>query len=488
MDDAARETTPALPEWIPTGVYIKGWHERETFAVENPATREILAHVSNATRDDVHAALDAAEEGLTAMASLSPRQRAELLRRLYEEVIARSEDLALTMTLEMGKTLTESRGEAVYAAEFLRWFSEEACRIEGDYLRSPEGTQRFVVLRRPVGICLLITPWNFPLAMLTRKIGPALAAGCSVVIKPAPTTPLTALAFAKICEDVGVPAGAVSVLPTTDADAVSEVALADRRVRKLSFTGSTRVGSLLLEKAARNVVRTSMELGGLAPVLVCEDANLDLAIPSIVHAKLRNSGQACNAADRIFVHASIAEEFTARLAEAMSAKTAEPGWGSADLGPLNSAQQYRKVHGLVSRAIADGAALRAGSLPEADPEGGWFFPPIVLGGCRPEMEIMNEEIFGPVAPIGVFKDDAEALERANETPFGLAAYVYTENMDRAFEWGEKIEAGMISINAGTIANAAAPFGGVKASGLGREGSREGIEEYLETVYLGFPVR
>lgn len=478
---------PLLPADQPTRLLIAGgWRTggRDPFAVTNPATGEVLAHVANASVADGRDALDAAVDAQRAWARTPARERAELLRRAFELVRARAEDLATVMTLEMGKPLVEARGEVAYGGEFLRWFSEEAPRVAGRYRPSPEGTLRQLVVRRPVGPCLLITPWNFPLAMATRKVAPALAAGCTVVLRPASLTPLTSLLFASLLADAGVPAGVVNVITSRDHD-VTDAILADPRLRKLSFTGSTPVGRTLLAQASDNVLRTSMELGGNAPLIVFEDADLDVAVRGAQQAKLRNTGEACTAANRLLVHESVADEFAQRLADRFAALQVGDGLApGTDVGPIITRQARDGLHALVQAARMAGARVLTGGEPLAG--AGWFYAPTVLAGVPHGAEILREEIFGPVAPITTFATEAEAIALANDVPVGLAAYVFTRDLNRVLRMTESLEAGMIGVNAGVISNAAAPFGGVKHSGLGREGSHEGIEEYLETVYVALP--
>ncbi|MFC8302359.1 NAD-dependent succinate-semialdehyde dehydrogenase [Specibacter sp. NPDC057265] len=483
-----REST--LLASIPTGVLIGGqWRAAaggRTFAVEDPATGKVLLEVSDAGAQDGADALDAAVAAQDEWAATAPRFRAEILRRAFDMVMERADDFALLMTLEMGKPLAEAMGEVKYGAEFLRWFSEEASRSFGRYSTNPEGTGQIMVQKKPVGPCLLITPWNFPLAMATRKIAPAIAAGCTMVLKPANLTPLTSQLFAQVLMDAGLPAGVLNVVATTDAGGVTGPLIADPRLRKLSFTGSTPVGRSLLANAAHNVLRTSMELGGNAPFLVFGDADVDAAVEGAMAAKLRNMGEACTAANRFLVHESVAGEFAEKFAAKMSALTL--GRGTEDgskVGPLIDAKSRGKVHALVSDAIADGARVLTGGAPaEGD---GYFYQPTVLVDVAPGARILSEEIFGPVAPIVTFKDEDEAVALANATEYGLVAYVFTGSHNRGMRMANRIETGMLGLNVGVISNAAAPFGGVKQSGLGREGSLEGIAEYQYTQYIGSPL-
>ena len=474
---------------LPTQLLIGGrWREASTgqrFGVDDPSTGEQLTTVADASPADGMAALDEAVAARDSWAATPPRVRGEALRRGFEAIQARAEDFALLMTLEMGKALPEARGEVAYGAEFLRWFAEEAVRIAGRYQTSPDGNSRFLVLRKPVGPSLLITPWNFPLAMATRKAGPALAAGCTVVIKPAALTPLTTLLFAQVMTQAGVPEGVLNVIPTTSAAATTGPIIADPRLRKLSFTGSTEVGRTLLEQAAGQVLRTSMELGGNAAFLVFADADLEAAVEGALAAKLRNIGEACTAANRFYVEESVADQFAARLAAKVAAKRVgrgvEPG---VEIGPLIDQRSREKVDALVRDAVRRGAEVLTGGAPVDGP--GYFYQPTVLTNVPTDSEIARTEIFGPVAPITTFRTEDEAVALANSSEFGLIAYAYTGDLARALRLPERIETGMLGLNSGVISNPAAPFGGVKQSGLGREGGVEGIDEYLETMYVGIP--
>ena len=476
-----------LLESVPTGLLIGGeWRESESgrrFAVDDPATGSTLATVADASAADAEAALDAAASAQCLWAATPPRIRGEILRRAFDAVQVRADDFALLMTLEMGKALPESRGEVTYGAEFLRWFSEEAVRIDGRYTTAPDGGSRLLVTKRPVGPCLLITPWNFPLAMATRKIGPAVAAGCTMILKPADLTPLTSLLLAQVLLDAGLPAGVLNVIPTTSAGPTTEPLFDDPRLRKLSFTGSTGVGRKLLQQASTTVLRTSMELGGNAPFLVFEDADLEAAVEGAVAAKLRNIGEACVAANRFLVHEDVADTFSTKLADRFAAKTIGRGTDDGvDIGPLIDERSRKRVKSLVDDAVDKGATVLAGGSPE--PGGGWFYPPTVLTGVSTSARVLTEEIFGPVAPIVTFRTEDEAVEAANATPFGLVAFAFTRDLARVIRLSERLETGMLGINTGVVSNPAAPFGGVKESGLGREGGAEGIDEYLETVYVG----
>jgi succinate-semialdehyde dehydrogenase/glutarate-semialdehyde dehydrogenase len=480
----------ALLERVPTKLYIAGeWRDAtggRTLTVEDPATQEPLVEVADAPLEDARAALAAAAEKQAEWAPIAPRERGEILRRAYEEIVERTDELAQLMTLEMGKALAESRAEVGYAAEFFRWFSEEAVRIHGRYMINTTGKGRILTIRQPVGPCVFITPWNFPMAMGTRKIAPAVAAGCTMVVKPAQQTPLSMLALAQILEDAGLPAGVLNVITSQHAGAVIGPLLADPRTRKLSFTGSTEVGRKLIEQSAQQVLRVSMELGGNAPFLVFEDADLDAAVEGAIVAKMRNVGEACTAANRFHVQQSVADEFSRRLAERMGALRL--GRGSdpdTDVGPLIDERQRTKVEELVGDAISRGARTLLGG--ERVNGRGYFFAPTVLADVPEDARLLGEEIFGPVAPIATFSSEADAIAAANRTEFGLVAYVYTRDLSRAIRVSEAIEAGMIGLNQGIVSNPAAPFGGVKQSGFGREGGFEGIGEYLETKYVAIGV-
>ena len=471
---------------VPTELYIGGeWRPAQgggTFAVEDPATQETLVEVADAQVEDALAALGAAADKQAEWAAWAPRERGEILRRSYEAIVARADDLALLMTLEMGKALAESRAEIAYAAEFFRWFSEEAVRIHGRYMVNTTGKGRILTMRQPVGPCVFVTPWNFPTAMGTRKIAPAIAAGCTIVVKPAQQTPLSMLALAKILEEAGLPGGVLNVITTRRSGAAIEPLLKDSRTRKLSFTGSTEVGRRLIEQSSEQILRVSMELGGNAPFLVFEDADLDAALDGAMLAKMRNVGEACTAANRFHVHESLAEAFARGLAERMGAlKVGRGTEPDVDVGPLIDQAQRAKVTELVGDAVARGARVLLGGEP-VDGRG-YFFAPTVLAEVPEDARALGEEIFGPVAPIAAFSSEEEALAAANRTEYGLVAYVYTRDLARAFRVCEGIEAGMVGLNQGVVSNPAAPFGGVKQSGFGREGGFEGISEYLETKYV-----
>jgi succinate-semialdehyde dehydrogenase/glutarate-semialdehyde dehydrogenase len=454
----------------------------DTIAVVDPATEEVIAQVSGGDVDTAIAAVDTAQLALAQWSAQSPRERSEVLRRAYELMIARSEQLARLIVLENGKVLPDARAEVRYAAEFFRWYSEEAVRLTGEVTTAPAGTNRIMVLHKPIGVALLITPWNFPAAMATRKIGPALAAGCTVVLKPASETPLTALALGRLLADAGAPPGVVNVVPSRRSGELASRLLDDPRVRKISFTGSTEVGRDLLAHAARSVVNTGMELGGNAPFLVFGDADLDSAVDGAMIAKLRNGGSACTAANRFIVHESIADDFTARLAQAMGRLTVGPGLDArTDIGPLVNAKTREKVSRLVEDAIATGAKAVVGAEAPARP--GFYYLPTVLTGVSEDSQILAEEIFGPVAPITTFANVDEAVMLANATEYGLVSYVYTSDLRLGLRVGEQLDSGMVGINRPVISDPAAPFGGTKQSGLGREGGHEGMLEYTETQYL-----
>lgn len=484
------EREGAVLDAVPTGLFIAGeWTASSTgatFDVHDPSTGDVIRSIADASPDDARRALDAAVAAQDAWAATAPRVRGELLRAAFEKVRERTEDLALLMTLEMGKPLAEARGEVAYGNEFLRWFSEEAVRITGRYGLNPEGTGRMVVSRRPVGPSYLITPWNFPLAMATRKIAPALAAGCTVVVKPAALTPLTTLAFVAILEEVGVPAGVVNVITSTDSRGVTAPILADPRLKKLSFTGSTEVGRALIKQAADGVLRVSMELGGNAPFIVFEDADLDKAVDGAMAAKFRNIGQACTAANRFIVHSSVADEFARRVTERVAAMRV--GRGTEDgvqIGPLIDDRAVASSLALVDDAVARGATVAAGGAAVEGP--GTFLQPTVLTDVQPGSEILSTEIFGPVLAIATFDTEEQAVALANATEYGLVSYAYTQNLARGHRLIDSLATGMMGLNAGVVSNAAAPFGGVKQSGIGREGGLEGIDEYLSTKYTLIPV-
>ena len=469
---------------VPTGLLIGGeWTKGSaTFPVLDPATEEPLAEVADGTAADALDAVGAAQAALPGWAATPPRQRAEILRRAFTLMTERAEAFARLMSAENGKSLRDARGEAAYAAEFFRWYAEEAVRIEGTLMRAPSGANKILTMRQPIGVSLLITPWNFPAAMATRKIGPALAAGCPVVLKPAKETPLSAFAVAEILREAAVPDGVVNVLTTVKAGPLVAAMLADPRVRKLSFTGSTEVGRSLLATAAQTVTNCSMELGGNAPFLVFEDADLDAALDGAFLAKMRNGGEACTAANRFYVHEAVADEFSSRFAKRLAALKVGPGLDDGtDLGPLVNEDTRSKVADLVDDATKTGSRVVTGG--HAPDRRGYFYEPTVLDKVPADAGILSEEIFGPVAPIVRFTDDSEAIALANGTEYGLVSYLYTRDLRRALQVAEALEAGMVGINRGVVSDPAAPFGGVKQSGLGREGAHEGLLEFTETKYI-----
>jgi succinate-semialdehyde dehydrogenase / glutarate-semialdehyde dehydrogenase len=483
---AAPQSESAVVEAVPKQLYIGGeWRdgaEGATLPVEDPSTGETLCEVADATVEDARSALDAAVAAQGEWATHPPRERGEILRRAFEEISDRADELALLMTLEMGKPLKESKAEITYAAEFFRWFAEEAVRIDGRYAVAPNGQGRLLTMKQPVGPCLLITPWNFPLAMGTRKIGPAIAAGCTWVIKPAKQTPLSMLALMEILERAGMPPGVGNCITASSSGRVMEPLIRDPRARKLSFTGSTEVGRTLIEQSAEQILRVSMELGGNAPFLIFEDADLDAAVEGALIAKMRNIGEACTAANRFHVAEGVAEDFAKRLAERMGAlKLGRGTEEDADVGPLIDGDQRAKVQELVDDAVHRGARpIVGGSIPDGR---GYFYEPTVLTDVPPDARLLREEIFGPVAPVTGYASEEDAIAAANDTEYGLVAYVYTRDIKRALRVVEGLETGMVGLNQGIVSNPAAPFGGVKASGYGREGGREGIDEYLEIKYV-----
>ncbi len=470
-------------------LYIDGtWREAASgkrFDVHDPADGSVITDVADGSDDDAMEALDAAVAAQHDWARTAPRERGEILRRSFELITERADTLARLISLEMGKTLAEAKGEVAYGAEFFRWFSEEAVRIHGRWMQAPAGGSRLLTVRKPVGPCLFLTPWNFPIAMGTRKIGPAVAAGCTMVIKPAELTPLTMLALAGIREEAGLPGGVLTVVTTHNSAALSSRLMADERLRKVSFTGSTPVGKILVKQSADQLQRMSMELGGNAPFLVFEDADLDAAVDGAMVAKMRNMGEACTAANRFLVHESVSDEFAEKLAARMGALTVGRGQDEGvDVGPLINADAVESISGLVTDAVHDGAkVVTGGEVPDGP---GHFYPPTVLTNVPGDSRITLEEIFGPVAPITTFATEEEAVERANATEYGLTSYVYTRDLARTVRLAESLAFGMVGVNTGLVSNPAAPFGGVKASGFGREGGFEGIEEYLDTTYVAIP--
>jgi succinate-semialdehyde dehydrogenase/glutarate-semialdehyde dehydrogenase len=482
MAVASKEQT--VVDAVPKGLYIGGeWRETaETLPVEDPATGEVLAEVADATVDDAVSALDAAAGKQAEWAAVPTRERGEILRKAYELIVERADDLALLMTLEMGKPIAESKAEVLYAADFFHWFAGEATRIAGEYKPAEKGGFRVLTMRQPVGPCIFITPWNFPLAMGTRKLGPQIAAGCTSVIKPAKQTPLSMLALAQILEEAGLPGGVVNVITAKSSGSVMEPLIKSPKARKLSFTGSTEVGRKLIEQSADQILRVSMELGGNAPFLVFDDADIDDVVEGAMVAKMRNIGEACTSANRFHVAEGVAEEFAEKLAKRMG--ELKIGRGTEEdvkVGPLIDDDQRSKVAELVEDAASKGGEVLVGG--EKVDGSGYFYKPTVIRGISDDARVLEEEIFGPVAPIKTFSSEEEAVAAANQTEYGLVAYVYTSNLKRAFRVCEALETGMIGLNQGLVSNAGAPFGGVKQSGFGREGGKEGIEEYLETKYV-----
>ncbi|MGI9098880.1 MAG: NAD-dependent succinate-semialdehyde dehydrogenase [Solirubrobacteraceae bacterium] len=484
--DAEQAVLAAVPKQLFIGGAWRDGAEGGTVPVEDPATKATIAEVADATEQDALDALAAAHEAFASWRDSAPRERSDILRRAYEAITARSDELALLMTLEMGKPVAESKAEVVYAAGFLRWYAEEAVRVNGRFTVNEAGTGRVLTMKQPVGPCVFITPWNFPLAMGTRKIGPAIAAGCTMVVKPAKLTPLSMLMLAKILEEAGLPAGVLNVVTARSSGSVMKPVITDPRTRKLSFTGSTEVGRTLMAQASEQILRVSMELGGNAPFIVFEDADLEAALDGAMVAKMRNIGEACTAANRFHVADSVAGEFAARLAERMGAlKLGRGTEEGVEVGPLIDADQLGKVAELVDDAVAKGARVLCGGERVAGP--GHFYRPTVLADVPDDARLLREEIFGPVAPVKGFASEDEAIAAANDTEFGLVAYLYTSGLQRALRVSERLETGMVGLNQGMVSNAGAPFGGVKHSGVGREGGPEGIEEYLEIKYVAMSV-
>jgi succinate-semialdehyde dehydrogenase/glutarate-semialdehyde dehydrogenase len=456
-----------------------------TLDVQDPSSGEVIKSIADATVEDAMSALDAAVAAQEAWANTPTRERSDILRRAFNLLMQRKEDFALLMSMEMGKPIAEARSEVDYGGEFLRWFSEEAVRVRGDYRPNPQGTGMMVVSHLPVGPTYFITPWNFPLAMATRKIAPALAAGCTVVIKPAELTPLTTIFFVQLLAEAGVPAGVVNVVPTSKPGDQSSALLSDPRLRKLSFTGSTAVGVKLMAIAAQNVLRTSMELGGNAPFIVFEDADLERAIEGVMLAKFRNIGQACTAANRVIVHESVADEFVRRVSERVATMSIGRGAEEGnDIGALVNTKAVENIARLVEDAVEKGATIATGGEAIAGP--GNFYKPTVIDRLNPRAAMMHEEIFGPVLGVIRFSTEDEAVQIANNTEYGLVSYVFTENIHRGHRMIAKLETGMMGLNTGAVSNAAAPFGGLKQSGIGREGGFEGIHEFLATKYTLLP--
>ncbi|MDO8210904.1 NAD-dependent succinate-semialdehyde dehydrogenase [Conexibacter sp. CPCC 206217] len=476
----------AVIDQVRKGLYIGGeWRDAtggKTLGVEDPSNRTTLTEIADGTPDDALAALTAAHDTQASWAAHPPRERGEILRRAFELIQQRTDELAILMTLEMGKPIVEAKAEIGYANEFFRWYSEEAVRIDGRYGISPTGRGRMLTMKSPVGPCLFITPWNFPLAMGTRKIGPAIAAGCTMVVKPAQQTPLSMLALAQILEEAGLPAGVLNVVTSSRSGSLMAPLISDPRSRKLSFTGSTEVGQKLMQQASEQLLRVSMELGGNAPFLVFDDADVDEAVEGAMLAKMRNMGEACTAANRFHISEKVSDEFTTKLAERIGALKIGRGTGDGvQVGPLVDGGQRDTVRGLVDDAISKGATAVVGGT---DVDGaGYFYKPTVLSGVTADAQLLRDEIFGPVAPVISFDEEEAAVAAANNTQYGLVAYVFTKDLRRALRVVEGLETGMVGLNQGIVSNAAAPFGGVKHSGFGREGGREGIEEYLDTKYV-----
>ncbi len=472
------------PDDFPTSAYIGGeWvTSKDRFAVVDPATGLDIASVPNLTPADARRAIDAASEALPAWSAKTAKERAAVLRRWYDLILAESEALARLMTAEQGKPLAESRGEVAYGASFVEWFAEEGKRAYGRTIPTTAATKRYITIKQPIGVVAAITPWNFPIAMITRKVAPALAAGCTIIVKPAEDTPLCALALAKLAETAGVPAGVFNVVTTQDARGVGEVLCADARVRKLTFTGSTEVGKILYRQCADTVKKLTLELGGNAPLIIFDDADLDQAVAGAMASKYRNAGQTCVCANRILVQAGIYDRFADALAKAAAQLVVGPGVSTGvNVGPLINADAIAKVESLMADAVAKGGKVRTGGAKDA--AGSLFYKPTVLTGVTTEMDIVSQEIFGPVASLIRFETDEEAIALANSTPFGLAAYLFSLNIQRAWKAAERLEAGMVGVNEGIFSNEVVPFGGVKESGLGREGAAEGLEEYLETKFI-----
>ncbi|NWL34377.1 NAD-dependent succinate-semialdehyde dehydrogenase [Paenarthrobacter nitroguajacolicus] len=483
-------TTTFDPSTLRTELFIDGaWQgaaSSATFPVENPATNDIIAHVADGGPEDAALAIAAAGRSQAAWGKSTPRERADILRRAYELVIANTEHLAAIMTAEMGKPLGEARGEVAYGADMLRWFSEEAVRISGDSTTATDGTTRIMITKEPVGPCVLVTPWNFPLAMGARKIAPAVAAGCTMVFKPAALTPLTSLALVEIFREAGLPDGVLNVVTTSKASSVVDHWMSTGIARKVSFTGSTEVGKTLLRQAAINVMRSSMELGGNAPFIVLADADIEKAVEGALKAKMRNMGEACTAANRFFVHRSVVEEFAEKFSKRMSELQVGNGaLAGTDVGPLVDRKGLEKVESLVANAVSRGARILTGGTRLEGP--GYFYSPTVLVDVALDSELMSTEIFGPVAAITPFDSEKEALRLANDTDWGLVGYVFTESLDKGMQFASRLEVGMVGLNTGLVSNASAPFGGVKQSGLGREGGKVGIDEYLEYKYTALAV-
>lgn len=470
---------------IPNGLFVGGEWITDTgkkFEVINPATEEVIAIVPSGTSEHAIQALDACDEGVGEWMALTPRERSEVLRRIFDTMQKEKDTIARLITLEEGKTLKESTGEVDYASEFFRWYGEESLRLGGEMRPSPSGKHTIVVTHQPVGTALLITPWNFPAAMITRKIAPAIAAGCGVIVKPPKETPLTSMYLAQLMQRCGVPDGLVNVLTTDDAGALTEALLSDQRLRKISFTGSTGVGRLLLGSAAQRILNTSMELGGNAPLIVCDDADIDAAIEGAFIAKMRNAGESCIAANRLYIHDSVYDEFCRKLVKRFADLNVGNGLETdVDVGPIISLKELKKLQVVVAEALEDGATVETGGTTLY--EKGFFFAPTVLGNVKPDARILAREVFGPVAPLVRFQDVESVIQQANDTPYGLAAYVFSRDVGKAMGIAQRLNAGIVGVNRGFVSDPAAPFGGMKESGIGREGAQDGIKEFLETQYI-----
>lgn len=470
---------------IPNGLFLNGEWITDVDAridVINPATETVVTSVPDCTAEHARQALDACDEGAKKWMMKTPRERSEVLRAIFDTMQAEKETIARLITLEEGKTLKESSGEVDYASEFFRWYGEESLRVGGEMRPSPSGKHKIVVTHQPVGTALLITPWNFPAAMITRKIAPAIAAGCGVIVKPPKETPLTSLYLADLMQRCGVPDGLVNVLTTDDAGMLTDALVSDQRLRKISFTGSTGVGRILLRSAAERILNTSMELGGNAPLIVCDDADIDTAIEGAFVAKMRNAGESCIAANRLYVHEAIYDEFCSRLVERFEALKVGNGLeADVDVGPIISRKELEKLEGIIADAVEDGATVVTGGTTLYDK--GFFFAPTVLADVKPGARIMDQEVFGPVAPLVRFRDVDSVIEQANDTPYGLAAYVFSKDVGKAMSIAERLNAGIVGVNRGFVSDPAAPFGGMKESGIGREGAQDGIREFLETQYI-----
>ncbi|WP_225315012.1 NAD-dependent succinate-semialdehyde dehydrogenase [Marinobacter confluentis] len=480
-----KEYIEAIGQSIPNGLFINGEWITETsgkFDVVNPATENLIATVPSCTPEHAKRALDACEGAAKEWMALTPRERSEVLRAVFDTMQKEKDTIARLITLEEGKTLKESTGEVDYASEFFRWYGEESLRLGGEMRPSPSGKHTIVVTHQPVGTALLITPWNFPAAMITRKIAPAIAAGCGVIVKPPKETPFTSMYLADLMQRCGVPDGLVNILTTDDAATLTDSLVKDERLRKISFTGSTGVGRVLLSAASERILNTSMELGGNAPLIVCDDANIDTAIEGAFLAKMRNAGESCIAANRLYVHDSIYDEFCSRLVERFAGLKVGNGLEpDVDVGPIISRKELEKLQAIIAEAVSDGAKIETGGTTlHAE---GFFFAPTVLSNVKPDARILGQEVFGPIAPLVRFQDLESVIQQANDTPYGLAAYVFSQDVGKAMRIAQRINAGIVGVNRGFVSDPAAPFGGMKESGIGREGAQDGIKEFLETQYI-----